>query len=43
MEQGRELYECVKEYARENGIYHLKAYTELLEKGLNVVSAANQL
>jgi len=34
MERGSDLHERVKEYARDNGIRHPRAYTELIEKGL---------
>ena len=34
MERGGDLHERVKEYARENGIRHPRAYRELIEHGL---------
>ena len=36
IERGGDLHERVKEYARENGIRHPRAYAELLEQGLDV-------
>jgi hypothetical protein len=35
MERGGRLHERVKEYARENGIRHPRAYRELIERGLD--------
>ena len=34
MERGGPLHETVKEYARDNGIRHPRAYAELLRKAL---------
>lgn len=34
MERGGPLHEAVKEYARDNGIRHPRAYPELLRKAL---------
>ncbi len=36
MERGSDLHERVKDYARDNGIRHPRAYAELIEKGLDV-------
>ena len=35
MGRGSDLHERVKEYARDNGIRHPRAYAELIEKGLD--------
>ena len=34
MVRGGPLHEAVKQYARDNGIRHPRAYSELLRKGL---------
>jgi len=34
MERGGPLHEAVKQYARDNGIRHSRAYPELLRKAL---------
>jgi len=34
MERGGALHEAVKQYARDNGIRHPRAYSELLRKAL---------
>jgi hypothetical protein len=34
IERGGDIHERVKEYARENGIRHPRAYRELIEQGL---------
>ena len=39
MERDDDLHERVKEYARENGIRHPRAYRELIEKGLKATDA----
>ncbi|WP_229121472.1 hypothetical protein [Halapricum desulfuricans] len=39
MERGGDLHERVKEYARENGLRHPRAYRELIEKGLEATDA----
>ncbi len=35
MERGDDLHERVKDYARDNGIRHPRAYAELIENGLD--------
>ncbi|WP_267900544.1 hypothetical protein [Halocatena pleomorpha] len=35
MERGSDLHERVKDYARDNGIRHPRAYAELIEQGLD--------
>ncbi|WP_170082606.1 hypothetical protein [Haloarcula rubripromontorii] len=35
IERGSDLHERVKEYARDNGIRHPRAYAELIEEGLD--------
>ena len=39
MERDGNLHERVKEYARENGIRHPRAYRELIKKGLDATDA----
>ncbi|MFD1588188.1 hypothetical protein ACFR9U_14495 [Halorientalis brevis] len=34
IERGSDLYQRVKAYSQENSIRHLRAYRELIEKGL---------
>lgn len=38
IDRGSDLHERVKEYARERGIRHPRAYRELIEKGLEAES-----
>jgi hypothetical protein len=35
IERGSDLHEQVKDYARDNGIRHPRAYAELIEYGLD--------
>ena len=39
MERDDDLHKRVKQYARENGIRHPRAYRELIEKGLDATDA----
>ena len=39
MERDGDLHERVKQYARENGIRHPRAYRKLIEKGLDATDA----
>ncbi|MGB9951131.1 MULTISPECIES: hypothetical protein [unclassified Haloarcula] len=39
MERDGNLHERVKEYVRENGVRHPRAYRELIEKGLEAADA----
>ena len=39
MERDGDLHERVKQYARENGTRHPRAYRELIQKGLDAADA----
>ena len=39
MERDSDLHKRVKQYARENGIRHPRAYRELIEMGLDATDA----
>ena len=41
IERGNDLHERVKQYARNNGIRHPRAYAELIEKGLDASDNSN--
>lgn len=43
MERGSDLHERVKDYARDNGIRHPRAYAELIEKGFETVAPVSSV